>query len=49
MSAASEATRPVHQKKAFGRSSRVVPHHSQKARKWYPVEDEAQPKKVSQL
>jgi hypothetical protein len=34
------------QKKTFGKSTREVPHHSQKAKKWYPAEDEAVPKKV---
>jgi large subunit ribosomal protein L6e len=33
--------------KKFGKGERTVPHHSQKAQKWYSVEDEAQPKKVS--
>jgi hypothetical protein len=34
------------QKKTFGKSTREIPHHSQKASKWYPAEDEAQHKKV---
>ncbi|TVY50149.1 60S ribosomal protein [Lachnellula occidentalis] len=34
------------QSKTFGKSTREVPHHSQKAKKWYPAEDEAVPKKV---
>jgi hypothetical protein len=46
MSAPSEATRPAGQKKTFGKSTREVPHHSQKAKKWYPAEDEVQPRKV---
>jgi hypothetical protein len=46
MSATLEATRPANQKKTFGKSTREVPHHSQKASKWYPAEDEAQHKKV---
>jgi large subunit ribosomal protein L6e len=46
MSATLEATRPAGQKKTFGKSTREVPHHSQKAKKWYPAEDEVQPKKV---
>lgn len=33
--------------KKFGKSTREVPHHSQKAQKWYPADDEAQPKAVS--
>ena len=37
------------QTKKFGKGERTIPHHSQKAQKWYPVDDEAQPKKVSSL
>ncbi|OXV09467.1 hypothetical protein Egran_02776 [Elaphomyces granulatus] len=36
----------VGQTKKFGKGERIVPHPSQKAQKWYPVEDEPQPKKV---
>ncbi len=47
MSATLEATQPAaHQEKKFGKASRHVPHHTQKAKKWYPAEDEAQNKKV---
>jgi large subunit ribosomal protein L6e len=46
MSATLEATRPAGTKKTFGKSSREVPHHSNKAKKWYPAEDEVQSKKV---
>lgn len=46
MSATLEATRPAGTKKTFGKSTREVPHHSQKAKKWYPADDELQPKKV---
>lgn len=35
----------VGQTKQFGKGQRVVP--AQKAQKWYPVDDESQPKKVS--
>lgn len=35
-----------HSTKKFGKSERTIPHHSQKASKWYPAEDEATPKKV---
>ncbi|KAI1501762.1 ribosomal protein L6e-domain-containing protein [Biscogniauxia marginata] len=31
-------------KKTFGKSTREVPHASQKAQKWYPAEDEPKPK-----
>jgi large subunit ribosomal protein L6e len=33
--------------KKFGKGERTIPHSSQKAQKWYSVEDEPQPKKVS--
>ncbi|KAI9677055.1 MAG: hypothetical protein M1817_006894 [Caeruleum heppii] len=46
MSAILEATRPAGQKKKFGKEQREIPHHTQKAKKWYPAEDEVQPKKV---
>lgn len=32
--------------KTFGKSTRTVPHPSEKAQKWYPAEDEAKPRKV---
>lgn len=32
--------------KTFGKSTRTVPHPSEKAQKWYPVEDEPKPRKV---
>ncbi|KAK7753219.1 60S ribosomal protein L6 [Diatrype stigma] len=32
--------------KTFGKSTREVPHHSQKAQKWYPAEDTPAPKTV---
>ncbi|KAF2671980.1 60S ribosomal protein L6 [Microthyrium microscopicum] len=35
-----------HKTKKFGKGERTVPHHSEKASKWYPAEDERQPKKV---
>ncbi|KAH7035301.1 ribosomal protein L6e-domain-containing protein [Microdochium trichocladiopsis] len=34
------------QQKKFGKSTREVPHHSQKAQKWYPADDDSQPKTV---
>ncbi|PWY89770.1 hypothetical protein BO70DRAFT_284839 [Aspergillus heteromorphus CBS 117.55] len=36
----------VGQTKQFGKGQRTVPHPAQKAQKWYPVDDETQPKKV---
>ena len=35
------------QKKTFGKSTREVPASTEKASKWYPTEDEPEPKKVS--
>ena len=35
------------QTKKFGKGERTIPQPSQKAQKWYPVEDEPQLKKVS--
>lgn len=32
--------------KKFGKSERAVPHHSEKAQKWYAAEDESKPRKV---
>jgi len=46
MSATLEATRPAGQKKKFGKTERHVPHHTEKAKKWYSPEDEVTHKKV---
>lgn len=35
--------------KKFGKGERTIPHSSQKAKKFYPAEDEAKPRKVSRL
>ena len=35
------------QNKKFGKGTRDVPAASEKAQKWYPADDESQPKKVS--
>ena len=35
--------------KKFGKGERTVPHSSQKAKKFYPAEDEAKPRKVSRF
>ena len=37
----------VGQKKQFGKGQRTVTLPAQKAQKWYPVDDEPEPKKVS--
>lgn len=39
----------VGQTKQFGKGQRTVPLSGQKAQKWYPVDDEPQPKQVSIL
>jgi len=46
MSAVLEATRPEGKTKTFGKSTREVPHHTQKAKKYYPADDEVLPRKV---
>lgn len=46
MSATLEATRPAGQKKKFGKTERHIPHHTEKAKKWYAPEDEVTHKKV---
>ena len=46
MSSTLGANRPAGQKKTFGKSTREVPHHTEKAKKWYPAEDETVPRKV---
>ncbi|MCJ1484580.1 hypothetical protein MMC06_004751 [Schaereria dolodes] len=38
--------KPTSQKKKFGKGEREIPHHSQKASKFYPAEDEKKPKAV---
>jgi large subunit ribosomal protein L6e len=40
---------PGHTKKTFGKSTRDVPHHSVKAKKWYPTEDDVVAKKVGSI
>jgi hypothetical protein len=35
--------------KKFGAGERSVPHHSQKAKKWYSTSDDPAPKKVSSV
>jgi large subunit ribosomal protein L6e len=44
MAANNEDTKPTTQK--FSKGERSIPHHSQKASKYYPAEDVAVPKKV---
>ncbi|KAL8854623.1 MAG: hypothetical protein Q9221_000658 [Calogaya cf. arnoldii] len=46
MSAQKGSEKPTSQTKKFGKGEREVPHHTQKAKKFYPAEDESKPKKV---
>ncbi|MCJ1454743.1 hypothetical protein MMC28_005096 [Mycoblastus sanguinarius] len=47
MSAKPEASKAEHKTKKFGKDGeRQIPHHTQKAKKFYPAEDESKPKKV---
>ncbi|KAI9722241.1 MAG: hypothetical protein M1812_001713 [Candelaria pacifica] len=39
-------SQPASTTKKFGKGEREIPHHSQKAKKWYPTEDENKPRKV---
>ena len=48
MSAKQDSTKAEHKTKKFGKSDRSIPHHTQKAKKFYPAEDEVKPKKVSE-
>lgn len=47
MAANKEDTKPTTQK--FSKGERSIPHHSQKASKYYPAEDVAVPKKVRSI
>jgi large subunit ribosomal protein L6e len=47
MPAKAETTKQASASKKIGSSTREVPHHTEKAKKWYPAEDEPTPKKVS--
>ena len=49
MSAKQEGSKAEHKTKKFGKSERSIPHHTQKAKKFYPAEDEAKPKKVCEV
>ena len=46
MAAKPESSKAEHKMKKFGKSERSIPHYTQKAKKFYPAEDEAKPKKV---
>ncbi|KAI4270552.1 MAG: hypothetical protein L6R38_007103 [Xanthoria sp. 2 TBL-2021] len=46
MSAQKGSEKPASQTKKFGKGEREIPHHTQKAKKFYPAEDESKPKKV---
>ena len=47
MAAIKEDSKPTTQK--FSKGERSIPHHSQKASKYYPADDVAVPKKVRSL
>lgn len=44
-----EPSKAEHKTKKFGKGERNVPHHTQKAKKFYPAEDEAKPRKVRDI
>ncbi|KAL8967599.1 MAG: hypothetical protein Q9183_002838 [Haloplaca sp. 2 TL-2023] len=46
MSTSKGSDQPKSQTKKFGKGEREIPHHSQKAKKFYPAEDESKPRKV---
>ncbi|MCJ1227809.1 hypothetical protein MMC12_004468 [Toensbergia leucococca] len=46
MSAKQTSSEPTGTTKKFGKGERHIPHHTQKAKKFYPAEDESKPKKV---
>lgn len=46
MSAQKPSDSPASKTKKFGKGEREVPHHTQKAKKFYPAEDESKPRKV---
>ena len=46
MSSTKSAGKTEHKTKKFGKSERTVPHHTQKAKKFYPAEDDIKPRKV---
>ena len=46
MSAKHASETPAGKTKKFGKGERQIPHHSQKAKKYYPAEDVVKPKKV---
>ena len=46
MSTKQDAGKSEPKTKKFGKGERTLPHHTQKAKKFYPVEDESKPKKV---
>ncbi|KAL9101902.1 MAG: hypothetical protein Q9163_002897 [Psora crenata] len=46
MSSTKDASKPEHKTKKFAKGERTIPHHSQKAKKFYPAEADAKPRKV---
>ncbi|KAI9673540.1 MAG: hypothetical protein M1829_004047 [Trizodia sp. TS-e1964] len=47
MSASLDPARPAPTVKKFGKGERSIPHHSERAKKWYPAVDEKINKKVT--
>ena len=47
MSTQQDSSVPAGTTKKFGKGEREIPHHTQKAKKYYPAEDESKPKRVS--
>ena len=46
MAATSSSEPPKGTTKKYGKGERYIPHHSTKAKRFYPAEDEVRPKKV---
>ena len=46
MSSKSAAAEAKPKTKQFGKGERQIPHHSEKAKRFYPAQDEKKPKKV---
>ena len=49
MSTQQDSSVPSGTTKKFGKGEREIPHHTQKAKKYYPAEDESKPKRVSPI
>ena len=49
MSTQQDSSVPSSTTKKFGKGEREIPHHTQKAKKYYPADDESKPKRVSPI